>query len=166
MLVRRTRCPDQGRLALVGGRLRPAEWVDEAACRGAYQILGIQVGVQDLELSGLLHYRSEDGAGRLCIVFATQRWSGQPRTTAALEYGEVVWVDPGGPPADCRPLTHAALNQYVGGTLYAAVAMPEARTPEDETAGHRQGPESELAAAARDPDHTTTGAFRNTRGTQ
>ncbi|MCF3180207.1 NUDIX domain-containing protein [Streptomyces polychromogenes] len=169
-LVRRTRCPDQGRLTLVGGRLEPAEWVDEAACRRASQILGIQVGVQDLEFSGLLHYRSEDGAGRLCIVFATQRWSGEPRTSAALEHGEVVWVDPGGPPADCRPLTHAALNQYVGGTLYATVAMPEAgpATPDDDAAGPGHGPGTEVGAATQGRDHssTTAGAFRDTKGTK
>ncbi|MFJ3841951.1 NUDIX domain-containing protein [Streptomyces sp. NPDC090054] len=123
-LVRRTQCPDQGQLALVGGRLEPAEWLDEAACRGAAQALGIRVAVQDIELSGLLHYRSEMGAGRLCAVFTTQHWSGEPRNTAARDYNEVVWADPGGPPADCRPLTHAVLNQYVAGTLYGALAMP------------------------------------------
>ncbi|MEV6582275.1 NUDIX domain-containing protein [Streptomyces sp. NPDC051582] len=171
-LVRRTRCPDQGRLTLVGGRLQPAEWVAEAACREASQTLGIQVGVQDLELSGLLHYRSEGGAGRLCVVFATQRWCGEPRTTPALEYGEVVWVDPGGPPADCRPLTHAALNQYVGGTLYAAVAMPGAGTVtrEDGAAGSSSGYGSGYGPrpVAAGPGHgsTSTAAFRDARGTK
>ncbi|MFI5987621.1 NUDIX domain-containing protein [Streptomyces sp. NPDC051555] len=123
-LVRRSQYPDRGQLALVGGRLEPAEWLDEAACRGASQALGIRVGVQDVELSGLLHYRSEQGAGRLCAVFATQRWSGEPRNTAPHRFSEVVWADPGGPPADCRALTHAVLNQYVAGTLYGALAMP------------------------------------------
>ncbi|MBT2459584.1 NUDIX domain-containing protein [Streptomyces sp. ISL-86] len=125
-LVRRAGCPDQGQLALVGGRLEPAEWLDEAACRQASHALGIQVDVQDIELSGLLHYRSEQGAGRLCTVFATQHWSGEPRNAAPLKHSEVVWADPGGPPADCRPLTHAVLNQYVAGTLYGALAMPAA----------------------------------------
>ncbi|MFE3558733.1 NUDIX domain-containing protein [Streptomyces sp. NPDC059193] len=125
-LVRRTRCPDRGQLALVGERLEPAEWLDEAACRGAAHTLGIRVEVQDIELSGLLHYRSEQGAGRLCAVFATQRRSGEPRNSAPHRFSEVVWADPGGPPADCRALTHAVLNQYVAGTLYGALAMPAA----------------------------------------
>lgn len=123
-LVRRAHHPDQGQLALVGRRLEAAEWLDEAACRGASHTLGIRLDVQDIELSGLLHYRSERGAGRLCVVFAAQRWSGDPRNCAPGEYSEVVWADPGGPPADCRPLTHAVLNQYVSGTLYGALAMP------------------------------------------
>ncbi|MFF5781837.1 NUDIX domain-containing protein [Streptomyces virginiae] len=136
-LVRRAHLPDRGQLALVGGRLEPAEWLDEAACRGASRTLGIRVGVQDIELSGLLHYRSEQGAGRLCAVFATQRWSGVPRNTAPDRYSEVVWADPGGPPADCRALTHAVLNQYVAGTLYGALAMPPAgpATAEGASAG-------------------------------
>ncbi|MEU3904102.1 NUDIX domain-containing protein [Streptomyces goshikiensis] len=125
-LVRRSRRPDRGQLALVSGRLGPAEWLDEAACRGAAQMLGITVGVQDIELSGLLHYRSARGAGRLCAVFTTQRWSGEPQITARRDDREVVWADPGGPPADCRPLTHAVLNQYVAGTLYSTLAMPTA----------------------------------------
>lgn len=126
-LVRLAGCPDQGQLALVGGQLEPAEWLDEAACREAFQALGIRVGVQDIELSGLLHYRSEQGAGRLCAVFTTQRWSGEPRNAAPHKHSEVVWADPGGPPADCQPLTHAVLNQYVAGTLYGALALPAAR---------------------------------------
>ncbi|MFD3556842.1 NUDIX domain-containing protein [Streptomyces goshikiensis] len=147
-LVRRARHPDRGQLALVGGPLGPAEWLDEAACRGASQTLGIGVGVQDLELSGLLHYRSERGAGRLCAVFATQRWSGEPRNTAPREYSEMVWADPGGPPADCRPLTHGVLNQYVAGTLYSAIAMPAATTaPADGAAA----PAAERAAEAHGP---------------
>lgn len=127
-LVRRAHHPDQGQLALVSRRLEAAEWLDEAACRGASRTLGIRLEVQDVELSGLLHYRSEQGAGRLCAVFAAQRWSGDPRNCAPGEYSEVVWADPGGPPADCRPLTHAVLNQYLSGALYGALAMPAAPT--------------------------------------
>lgn len=171
-LVRRARCPDRGQLALVGGPLEPAEWLDEAACRGASQSLGIGVGVQDLELSGLLHYRSERGAGRLCVVFATQRWSGEPRNTAPREYSEVVWADPGGPPADCRPLTHAVLNQYVAGTLYATVAMPYAGTAAAETEAIRAtgygpdrlgGPGPDMPATH---SENNTDARPETRGTK
>ncbi|MFD4924204.1 hypothetical protein ACFWNE_23290 [Streptomyces goshikiensis] len=170
-LVRRARHPDRGQLALVGGRLEPAEWLDEAACCGASRTLGIGVGVQDLALSGLLHYRSERGAGRLCAVFATQRWSGEPRNTAPRERSEVVWADPGGLPADCRALTHVVLNQYVAGTLYGSIAMPAAEVPPPD--GVRgQG----SAAEARGPAWAKTGPFptsdktssagRDTRGTK
>lgn len=123
------------------------EWLDEAACRGASRTLGIRVGVQDIELSGLLHYRSEQGAGRLCAVFATQRWSGVPRNTAPDRYSEVVWADPGGPPADCRALTHAVLNQYVAGTLYGALAMPPAGRPRPKV--HQRGRRSAEANCSR-----------------
>ncbi|WP_159047357.1 NUDIX domain-containing protein [Streptomyces sp. XY332] len=162
-LVRRALCPERGQLALVGGRLEPAEWLDEAACRGASQALGIGVGVQDIELSGLLHYCSERGAGRLCVVFATQRWSGEPGNSAPCEYSEVVWADPGGPPADCRPLTHAVLNQYVAGTLYAAVAMPDARTAPAETAAIRAaGYEREIRLGASGSGMPAASSEKNT----
>ncbi|MFI5986838.1 NUDIX domain-containing protein [Streptomyces sp. NPDC051555] len=133
-LLRRAQHPDRGQLDLVCRRLEAAEWLDEAACRGATRTLGILPGVPDIELSGLVHYRSEHGAGRLAAVFATQRWSGDPRNCAPKEYSEVVWADPGGPPADCRPLTHAVLNQYVAGTLYTSFALPEGGTEEDRRA--------------------------------
>lgn len=133
-LVRRAHHPDQGQLALVSRRLQAAEWLDEAACRGASRTLGIRLGVQDVEFSGLLHYRSDQGAGRMCAVFTAQRWSGEPRNCAPGQYSEVVWADPGGPPGDCRPLTHAVLNQYVGGTLYTSFALPAGGTQEDRRA--------------------------------
>ncbi|MEV6681200.1 NUDIX domain-containing protein [Streptomyces erythrochromogenes] len=172
-LVRRAHLPDRGQLALVGGRLEPAEWLDEAACRGASRTLGIRVGVQDIELSGLLHYRSEQGAGRLCAVFATQRWSGEPRNTAPDRFSEVVWADPGGPPADCRALTHAVLNQYVAGTLYGALALPPTGPGTVEGAAARAG---ECAGEPRPPvrepaglftaGDTTTSARGDRRGTE
>ncbi|MCY0932098.1 NUDIX domain-containing protein [Streptomyces sp. H27-H1] len=121
----------QGELDLVGGRLEPSEWLEEAACRQAAQMLGIQVGTHDVELSGIVHHRDEAGAGRVCIVFSTQRWAGAPYNAAACRYSEVVWADPGGPPADCRPLTHTVLNSYVAGTLYTAFALPAGGTEED-----------------------------------
>ncbi|MFF3013803.1 NUDIX domain-containing protein [Streptomyces sp. NPDC057939] len=167
-LVRRARCPDRGQLALVGGRLEPAEWLDEAACRGAGQLLGIRVGVQDVELSGLLHYRSERGAGRVCAVFATQRWSGEPRNTELREYSEVVWADPGGLPADSRPLTHAVLNQYVAGTLYSTVAMPSAGSVAVEgatTARVPRGDEPRLPVRGT-AGPISTGARPDARGTK
>ncbi|MER7761831.1 NUDIX domain-containing protein [Streptomyces sp. NPDC097619] len=143
-LVRRAHLPDRGRLALVGGRLEAAEWLDEAACRGALRTLGIRVRVQDIELSGLLHYRSEQGAGRLCAVFATQRWSGEPHNTAPDRFSEVVWADPGEPPADCRALTHAVLDQYVAGTLYSAALPPTGP-------GTAEGPAARAAECAGGP---------------
>ncbi|MER6444071.1 NUDIX domain-containing protein [Streptomyces venezuelae] len=172
-LVRRAHLPDRGQLALVGGRLEPAEWLDEAACRGASRTLGIRVGVHDIELSGLLHYRSEQGAGRLCAVFATQRWSGEPRNTAPDRFSEVVWADPGGPPADCRALTHAVLNQYVAGTLYSALALPPTGPATAEgTAARAAEYEGEPQAPVREPagwitaDDTTASARPDRRGTK
>ncbi|GHD79988.1 hypothetical protein GCM10010336_62960 [Streptomyces goshikiensis] len=78
------------------------------------QTLGSGVGVQDLKLSGLLHYRSERGTGRLSAVFAKQRWSGEPRNTVPRECSEVVWADPSGPPADCLGKTSTARFRGVG----------------------------------------------------
>nr|WSX47589.1 hypothetical protein OG409_00495 [Streptomyces sp. NBC_00974]WSX54267.1 hypothetical protein OG409_38420 [Streptomyces sp. NBC_00974] len=65
----------------MGGRTEAAEWPGpgEVACRGTAQALGMRAGGQDIKLSGLLHYRSERGAGRFLAVFATQRWSGEPQ---------------------------------------------------------------------------------------
>ncbi|MFD7256834.1 NUDIX domain-containing protein [Streptomyces sp. NPDC059874] len=122
-LVRRASGGDRGRLALVGGRLQAAEWLDAAVRREALRSLGIRVEPQDIEFAGLLHYRSEQGAGRLCGIFSAQRWAGEPRNASPDLHSEVVWADPGGLPADCHPLAHAVLDQYVAGTLYSTAAF-------------------------------------------
>ncbi|MCX5016620.1 NUDIX domain-containing protein [Streptomyces sp. NBC_00555] len=123
-LVRHASGVDRGRLALVGGRLEAAEWLDTAVRREALQSLGIRVESQDIEFAGLLHHRCESGAGRLCAIFTAQRWAGEPRNAAPGLHSEVVWADPGGLPADCHPLAHAVLDQYVAGTLYNTAAFP------------------------------------------
>lgn len=123
-LVRHASGVDRGRLALVGGRLEAAEWLDTAVRREALQSLGIRVESQDIEFAGLLHHRCESGAGRLCAIFTAQRWAGEPRNAAPGLHSEVVWADPGGLPADCHPLAHAVLDQYVAGTLYSTAAFP------------------------------------------
>ncbi|MFJ7589542.1 NUDIX domain-containing protein [Streptomyces sp. NPDC097617] len=162
-LVRRARDHGQharGELALAGGRLGPSEWLEEAACRQAAHMLGIQVGAHDVELSGVVHHRDKAGAGRVCIVFSTQDWAGDPYNADGRRHSEVVWADPGGPPPDCRPLTHAVLNQYVAGTLYTSFAHPEGGTEED----RRVRPPRGEPAPEQEPGHP--GAREKTASTQ
>ncbi|MGW7349206.1 NUDIX domain-containing protein [Streptomyces sp. NPDC054854] len=125
-LLRRPDGPHRGRPDLVGGRLEPAEWLAAAARREAREALGIQVAERDVEFSGLLHYRGEHGAGRLCVVFTTQHWSGSPGNAVPGRRDEVVWADPGGPPADTLPLARAVLDQHVAGTLHGTLTLPPA----------------------------------------
>lgn len=125
-LLRQADGPHRGRLDLVGGRLGPAEWLDATAPREAAEALGIHVAERDVAFSGLLHYHGEHGAGRLCVAFAAHLWSGEPGNVAPRRHGEVVWADPGSPPADSLPLTRAVLAQYVTGALHGTLTLPQA----------------------------------------
>ncbi|WP_331753240.1 NUDIX domain-containing protein (plasmid) [Streptomyces sp. NBC_00637] len=115
-------CPDQ--VTVIGGKLEIGEFLDEAAVRELYEETGIRVATQDLEICQTVHYLGPDGARVIGVVFAAQRWHGEPRNAEPDRHKAILWIDPGNPPTDCHPYTREVLANFIAGRLYGNITVP------------------------------------------
>ncbi|PKV84237.1 NUDIX domain-containing protein [Streptomyces sp. TLI_146] len=124
LLLRRAASEYRGQLTLVGGRLERDEWYDDGARREVREEVGVHIDPGDLELCCAAHLQIEDLERRLVFLFTTQRWSGDPHNAEPDRHTELVWADPGEPPADCHPVSTALLEHFVAGSLRANITVP------------------------------------------
>ncbi|MFK8905909.1 NUDIX domain-containing protein, partial [Streptomyces sp. YS-3] len=127
LLLRRTEPAADRRLVLVGGALTGSEWADDSARRAVDAAVGVQVDASDVEYCGTAHLQVGDGERYLVLLFTAQRWRGEPRNAGSQGEVELVWAEPGEPPADCHPATAALLDLFVTGTLQTCLRVPATR---------------------------------------
>ncbi|RSO07066.1 NUDIX hydrolase [Streptomyces sp. WAC 06783] len=124
LLLRRAEPRYAKQLTIVGGHLGEREWVDAGACREVREEVGVRVEPEDLELCCTAHLLAADGRRRIVLLFTTQTWAGEPVNAEPHRHIELVWAEPGEPPADCHPFTRALLKHFVVGDLRANISLP------------------------------------------
>ncbi|MFE9880173.1 NUDIX domain-containing protein [Streptomyces sp. NPDC005784] len=110
-------------VTVVGGKLEQDEFVHEGALRELTEETGVHVAAEDLEFCQLVHYRDADGVRVIGVVFTARRWQGEPRNTEPHKHQQVLWIDPGNPPADCHPYTRQVLANFTAGRLYGPIDL-------------------------------------------
>ncbi|MET7783561.1 NUDIX domain-containing protein [Streptomyces mirabilis] len=100
------------------------EWpVHEGALRELTEETGVHVAAEDLEFCQLVHYRDTDGVRAIGVVFTAQRWQGEPHNAEPHKHQQILWIDPGNPPADCHPYTQQVLANFTAGQLYGPIDL-------------------------------------------
>ncbi|MEU6109227.1 NUDIX domain-containing protein [Streptomyces albidoflavus] len=99
------------------GKCDAGEPVTEAAVRELYEETGVAVRVEDLRVAHLVHgaWGVEAPDGYLTVVFAAERWSGEPENREPGKHDRVGWVPVGELPEEFVPGSAAALGEYLRG---------------------------------------------------
>lgn len=99
------------------GKAKPGEPITDTAVRELNEETGIAVDPASLQLAHVIHgaWGVEAPNGFLTVVFATDRWSGEPTNTEPGKHAQVAWADVNAIPAEFVPTTANALNRYLNG---------------------------------------------------
>ncbi|MEW1850199.1 NUDIX domain-containing protein [Streptomyces albidoflavus] len=99
------------------GKCDPGEPVTEAAARELYEETGVTVRTEDLRVAHLVHgaWGVEAPDGYLTVIFAAERWSGEPENREPGKHDRVCWVPVGELPEEFVPGSAAALGEYLRG---------------------------------------------------
>ncbi|MBL0778036.1 MULTISPECIES: NUDIX domain-containing protein [Streptomyces] len=99
------------------GKCDPGEPVTEAAARELYEETGVTVRPEDLRVAHLVHgaWGVEAPDGYLTVVFAVERWGGEPENREPGKHDHVGWVPVGELPQEFVPGSAAALGEYLRG---------------------------------------------------
>lgn len=100
------------------GKCDPGEPVTEAAARELYEETGVTVRTEDLRVAHLVHgaWGVEAPDGYLTVIFAAERWSGEPENREPGKHDRVCWVPVGELPEEFVPGSAAALGSICGAT--------------------------------------------------
>ncbi|MHC5256236.1 NUDIX domain-containing protein [Streptomyces sp. UC4497] len=118
-----------GQITVVGGHLEAGESPLEGAIREAEEELGIRIDPADAEFCGLFQFVAADRSRRLGAAWVTRRWGGTATNKEPEKHAELLWAEPGDPPANCHPYTQGVLRHFVEGTLYAEIMDAPATAP-------------------------------------
>jgi 8-oxo-dGTP pyrophosphatase MutT (NUDIX family) len=99
------------------GKSDPGEAVTDTAARELREETGLVIVPEDLRVAHLVHGRHgvESPNGFLTVVFATERWAGEPENREPHKHAEVRWWDAGALPEECVPSMRLAVTGYLGG---------------------------------------------------
>jgi 8-oxo-dGTP pyrophosphatase MutT (NUDIX family) len=111
----------RGRWDLPVGKSDPGEAVTNTAVRELREETGLLVAPEDLRVAHIVHGRlgTEAPNGFLTVVFATERWSGEPENREPHKHAEVRWWDVGALPAEeeAVPSMLLAITGYLSGDV-------------------------------------------------
>lgn len=70
-----------------GGKIEPGEYPEQAQQREAFEEIGVEIALKDLQLCGVFRTRRSDIAGsdRILFLFAASRWYGEPHETREMK---------------------------------------------------------------------------------
>lgn len=108
-----------GKWDLPVGKSDPGEAVTDTAVRELHEETGLVVASADLRVAHIVHgrYGVESPNGFLTVVFATERWTGEPENREPHKHAEVRWWDAGALPTEeeCVPSMLLALGGHLAG---------------------------------------------------
>ncbi|MFE2423879.1 NUDIX domain-containing protein [Streptomyces hokutonensis] len=99
------------------GKNEPGEPVTETAVRELYEETGLVVAPESLKVVHLIHAaRGVDAPhGFLTVVFAADKWTGDPENREPLKHAQVRWVQVDAVPEEFVRGNGQALRQYLDG---------------------------------------------------
>lgn len=107
----------QGRWDLPVGKCDPGEPVTAAAVRELFEETGLRVDPADLRLAHVVHgaLGVEAPGGYVTVVFAVDRWAGEPHNAEPEKHAQVAWFPIDAVPADSVAPTAEAVAAYRAG---------------------------------------------------
>lgn len=101
------------------GKSDPGEAVTDTAVRELREETGLVVAPEDLRVAHVVHGRRgvESPNGFLTVVFAAERWSGEPRNLEPHKHAEVRWWDTDALPEECVPSMRTAVRRHLAGEV-------------------------------------------------
>lgn len=106
-MLRRTGAHGEGTWSFPGGWVWPGEEPARAACREAWEEIGVNVQEEHLHFLGYTADSHPEGVHGITLWFETHFWDGTPRNTNPARITETGWFDPDDMPS---PLFTAVLN--------------------------------------------------------
>jgi 8-oxo-dGTP pyrophosphatase MutT (NUDIX family) len=99
------------------GKCDPGEAVTDTAVRELREETGLVVAPDDLSVAHIVHGRRgvESPNGFLTVVFATERWSGEPVNREPHKHAELRWWPAGALPEQAVPSMREAVTGYLAG---------------------------------------------------
>ncbi|WP_043684122.1 NUDIX domain-containing protein [Streptomyces xylophagus] len=100
------------------GKNEPGEPVTATAVRELYEETGLVVTAESLKVVHVVHAALgvEAPSGYLTVVFATDKWTGEPENREPLKHAEVRWVDVDAVPGNFVRGNAGALDHYLSGS--------------------------------------------------
>lgn len=107
-----------GYYGLPSGHVEAGETFRQAACREAYEEVGIEL--KPNQLKHLLTFQQNDARGdiRVGIYFEAANWSGEPYNAEPDKHKEIAWLDPDNLPETVIETTRAKFKLIKAGQTY------------------------------------------------
>lgn len=105
----------RGRWDLPVGKSEPGEPITATAVRELFEETGVSVAVDDLRVVHVIHGARGVGApnGFLTVIFAVERWTGQPWNREPAKHARVDWISTTAIPDEFVSATASALRRYL-----------------------------------------------------
>ncbi|MCT2592652.1 NUDIX domain-containing protein [Streptomyces sp. N2-109] len=105
----------RGKWDLPVGKSEPGEAVTGTAVRELWEETGLTVRPEALRIAHVVHSARgvEAPGGFLTVVFAADRWSGEPENREPHKHSQVCWVDTDAIPGEFVPSSAGALHSYL-----------------------------------------------------
>ena len=107
---------EDGKYSVVAGHVEEGETVTQAAIREAREEVGVQLKVNDLEVVGVMHRKSNDE--RVDFFLMATTWSGELTNMEEDKCDDVTWFSLTALPQNVIPYVRRALENYQSGVRY------------------------------------------------
>jgi ADP-ribose pyrophosphatase YjhB (NUDIX family) len=113
---------EDGKYSVVAGHLNGGEEVTAAAIREAREEVGIQIALEDLEVVGVMHRKSNDE--RVDFFLTVTAWLGEIVNREPDKCDQLAWFDVDDLPKNVVPYVRRALDNYRRGIWFDSFGWP------------------------------------------
>ena len=122
LLLRRCNADyENGNYSVVAGHVEANEPVTAAAIREAKEEVGVQVQPSDIEVTGVIHRRAEDGYVSVAFFLTARTWEGLVVNAEPQNHDELAWRSADDLPRNMIPYVKHAFLNYQHGKYYDSV---------------------------------------------
>jgi len=118
---------EDGNYSLIAGHIDENETVREAMVREAMEEAGIEIKIEDIEVSHVMHRRREKQPHPDRIDFFTKvtRWTGLPRIMEKDKCDDVKWFEMNNLPVNTIPYIRSAIQAFQENKYYSEFGWEE-----------------------------------------